>query len=94
MKNVSHKKTWNAGVTQVHLDPPPTPLMKSKQDDKSDNDCIKLKSRRDMLSERLEPYELNMALFDNGEPKVFLLSVHNFNMTIAASGMLTEDVNI
>ena len=29
-----------------------------------------------------------MALFDNGDPEEFLLFIHNFNMTLAASGML------
>ena len=29
-----------------------------------------------------------MSLFDNGKPEEFLLFVRNFNMTLAASGML------
>ena len=36
MKNVSHKKKWNAGTVQVHMDTPPIPLIKSKNGDKSD----------------------------------------------------------
>ena len=50
MNNVSHKKTWNTGVTQVHVDPPPIPPIKSKHNDKSDKNFVKLKLCRDMTS--------------------------------------------
>ena len=36
MKNVSHKKKCNVGTVQVHVDPPPIPLTKSKNDEKLD----------------------------------------------------------
>ena len=32
-----------------------------------------------------------MSLFDNGKPEDFLLFVCNFNMNLAASGMLEAD---
>ena len=41
MKNVSHKKKYNAGVVKVHVEPPPTPLIKSNHNDKSDMDFVK-----------------------------------------------------
>ena len=28
MKNISHKNKWNEGTVQVHVDPPPIPLIK------------------------------------------------------------------
>ena len=34
MQNVSYKKKWNAGLVQLHVDPPPITLIKSKHDDK------------------------------------------------------------
>ena len=34
MKNVFHKNKWNAGTSQVHVDPPPITLIKSKNDEK------------------------------------------------------------
>ena len=39
-------------------------------------------------------YDFNMSLFDNGYPKEFLLFVHNFNMTPAASGTLEADEKV
>ena len=41
MKNVSHKNQWNTGTVQVHVEPPPIPLIKSNNDDKSDKYFIK-----------------------------------------------------
>ena len=61
MKNIPHKKRINTGTIQVHMDPPPIPLIKSNNDDKSDKDSIKIKLRRDPMSENLDLYELKMA---------------------------------
>ena len=46
MKNLLHKNKWNTGVVQVRVDPPPTPLMKIKYNDKSEKYFVKLKLRR------------------------------------------------
>ena len=80
MKIVSHKKKWNTGTIQVQLEPPPIPLPESNNDDKLDKEFVKIKLRRDTTSENSDPYEFKMVLFDNGEPKEFLLFVCNFNM--------------
>ena len=69
MENVSHNKTWKTGEVQVQVDPPPIPMIKSKHDDKSYNDFVKLKLRSDPTSEKSELYEFKMALFDNGDRK-------------------------
>ena len=44
------------GVVQVHMEPPLVLLIKSKHDDKSDKDFVKLKLRRDPTSENLDLY--------------------------------------
>ena len=44
-------------------------MIKSKHDDKSYNDFVKLKLRSDPTSEKSELYEFKMALFDNGDRK-------------------------
>ena len=46
MKNIFHKKKWNVGTVQVHVDPPLIPLIKSKNNEKLDKDCVKIKLRR------------------------------------------------
>ena len=51
------------------MDPPPIPLIKNRNDDKSDQYYIKIKVRRDPMSEKLDLYKLKMTLFDNGEPE-------------------------
>ena len=39
MKKVLHKNKWNTGTVQVHVEPPSIPLIKIKNNDKSDNIC-------------------------------------------------------
>ena len=63
MKNVSHYKKWNAGLVQLQVDTPHTPLITSKHDDNSEKDFVKMKLRRDPMSENSNPYEFKMALF-------------------------------
>ena len=53
MKNVLHKKNWNQGTVKVHVEPPPIPLVKSKNDEKSDEYCVKIKLHRDPKPQKL-----------------------------------------
>ena len=48
--------------------------------------------RRDPTLPTPDLYLFKMSLFDNGELKYVLLFVRNFNMTLAASGMLEAGV--
>ena len=75
-------------MTQVHVEPPPIPLVKGKYDGKLDKYLLKLKLRRDPNSIMSDLYEFKMSLFDNVDPEEFLLFVRNFNMTLTASGMM------
>ena len=84
MKNVSHKNKWNAGLVHLHVDPPPTPLITSKHDNKSEKDFVTMKLRRDPTSENSDPYEFKMALFYNGYWGYFVFT-HNFKMTLETS---------
>ena len=63
MKNVYHKRKWNAGLLQLHVDPPPITLIKGKHNDKSEIDFVKIKFHRDPTSENLDLYEFKIALF-------------------------------
>ena len=81
-------------MTQIHVDPPPIPLIKSKHVDKSDKDFVKLKIYRNPMSSSSEIYEFKMFLFDNGEPEKLLLFVQNFNVNLAASGTLATGTKI
>ena len=75
-------------MTQVHVEPPPIPLIKIKHDDKSDKYFVKLKLCIDPTSYLSDLYEFMMDLFDNGDPEKFLLFMQNLNTTLVASGML------
>ena len=88
MKNFSSKNGWMTGTTQAHVETPPTPILKKLHNGKSDKEFLKLKLRRYPTSFTSDICELKMSLFDNGEPKEFLLFVRNFNMTLVASGMM------
>ena len=88
MKNVSSNKVWMTGMTHPHVYPPPIPIIKEKHNGKSDKDFLKIKLRRDPTLSMSDLYEFKMPLFDNGETEEFFLFVHNFNMTLVASGPL------
>ena len=72
----------------------PVPLIKSKNDNKSDKCPVNIKLRRNPTSEIWDPYEFKMDLFDNGKPGGFLLFIRNSNMTLEASGNLVAGVKI
>ena len=55
MKNVFHNKNWNRNSVQVHVDPPPIPLIKGKKDEIKDTYFVKVKLRRDTTSQKLDP---------------------------------------
>ena len=90
----SHKKKWNSGTVQVHVDTPPIPLIISNKNDRSDKYFYEIKLGRDLTSEKLDLYEFKMALFNNGYPKQFLLFIWNFNMTIEVSRTNKSSENI
>ena len=56
MKNVFHRKMWNVGVVEQHMDLPLPPLIKIKHDYKSDKYFLQLKFRRDPTSEKTDLY--------------------------------------
>ena len=75
IKNVSDKERWNRVSVQVHMDPPLIPLIKSKNDYKSDKNCVKIKLRKDPTSAKSNIYEFKKALFDQVDPDDFLLFI-------------------
>ena len=81
-------------MTQVHVDPPPVPLIKSKHNNKSGKYLLKLKLCRTLKSATSYLYEFKMDIFDNGEPQEFLLFVWNFNMTLAEEGNLVTGAKV
>ena len=50
IRNVSHKNKCNTETVKVHLEQPPIPLIKSKNDEKSDKYFVKIKLRMDTTS--------------------------------------------
>ena len=94
MKIVLNKKSCCTDAVKIHVDPPPINLIKSKNDAKWENYCVKIKLRRDPTSEKSDLYEFKMSLFDNGNTEEFLLFVWNFQMNLKASGELSTSKNI
>ena len=78
IRNVLHNKNRNWRAVQVHVEPPPIPLIESKIGEKLYKDCVEIKLHRDIMSETSDIYELNMSLFDDGKPEELLLFVRNF----------------
>ena len=94
MKNLYQNKKRNTDTLQVHVDQPPIPLIKINNDDKLDKYSVKIKLRRDPMSEKSDLYEFKMTMFDNGEPEEFLFFIQSLNMTIEAPGTLKAGSNI
>ena len=81
---VSHKEIWFTGAVQIHIDPPPIPLIQIMNDTKAEKYCVKIKLRKYTMSVKSYLYEFKMALFDDREPEEFLLLLQNLKMTINA----------
>ena len=94
MENISHKNKWNIGTVQVHVYPPPIPLIKNRKDEKSDRDSVKIKFNGDPTSEKFYIYEFKMNSFDNDNPEELLLFIHNFNMTLEESETIKSGAKI
>ena len=78
----------------MHLEPPPITLINSKNDEKSEKYCVKIKLRRDLTPKNSDPYEFKMTLFDKGDPKDLLLFISNFNINIEALGTILDGAKI
>ena len=74
MKNVYNNKSCNSGMIQVHVEPPPIPLIKGSYYGKSEKSFVKLELFRDSTPNTLDFYELKMYLFDNEYPDEFFCS--------------------
>ena len=82
------------GETPAHVEPMMIPLIKEKYNCKSHEYFVNLKLRRDPMYIISDLYEFKMYFFYHGNPKEFLLFIHNFNMNITATGMLKMDAKI
>ena len=94
MKNVSHKKRWNFGTNPTHLEPTSIPLIKETCYFNSDKDLVNIELRGYPASSMLDLYESKIALFYNVNIEDFLFFIFNFNMTLAATGMLNKDAKM
>ena len=94
MKNFSHKKVWVIYTNLSCVEPPTILLIKETSTCKSDAEYVKLKLRRDPTSSTSDFYEFKMCLFDHLGPGKSLLSVQNFQMTIADVGTLEKEAKV
>ena len=94
INNDSHKKGWNSGITQAHVEPPLITLTKVKYDGKSDKYFEKLKLRRVTTSSTSDLYNFILSLFKNGVPDKFLFFRSNLNIIIAESGTMDTGAKI
>ena len=78
----------------MHVNLPTISLIKSKNDNKSNEYIFLIKLHRDTTSENAYLYELKLALFDNSDSEEVLFLIRNFNMNIKASGTLLASSNI
>ena len=57
MNKVLNNKKWNQNSVHVHVDPPPIPLIKSKNYEIKDKDCVEVKLCRYLASQNLDRIE-------------------------------------
>ena len=65
MKNIYHKKIWCTGSVQIYTELSLIPIIKSMVVLKTQMDYVTIKLLSYPTLERLDIYELKMALFDN-----------------------------
>ena len=94
MKHFLHKKGFHTGAVQIHVEPPPITWMKSKNDRKAEIYSEKIKSCRDLTSDKSDLYEFKMALFNNGRLEEFLLFSWNFIMALDTSEMIAANTKL
>ena len=54
LNNVYHKNIWRTGAVQIHVEPPPTPSIKIKNDTKAEKNRVKIKWNRYPTPENLD----------------------------------------
>ena len=89
-----HNNNWNAGTVQVHVEPPPIPLIKNNNNEKLDKDFVKIKLHMNLTSQNVYLYEFKMVLFNDGNTKELILFIRVLNITIGASGTILGGTNI
>ena len=94
MKYIYHNKRWLSGAVRIHADSPPTPLIKIEIGKNSEKYYIKIKLCRNPMLEACNMYELKMALFENEEPKYFLLFQWTYHMMFGEPGNITVGIKI
>ena len=75
MKSVSHNKSWCSDTEQIHVDPPPIHLIKSKLDLKIEIYYSKIKLCINTRLKKKDRCELKMALFENDGQEEFIMFV-------------------
>ena len=74
MKNILHNNDCLSGSVQIHMDPPPTHLIKRNIDLNSDHHYIYIKLRINPTLKATDMYDFKIALFDNGKLECFFLN--------------------
>ena len=60
---------WISADMQARIDPPPIPLIKLEVDDDRTTHIIKVKMRRNPSSVASKTYNININMFDDGQPE-------------------------
>ena len=60
---------WFSSDMQARIEPPPIPLIKLEVDDDRTAHIIKFNMRRNPSSAASEIYNVNMNMFDDGQPE-------------------------
>ena len=88
------QKLWGVDNNPAHVEPNPIPLIKETSIGNSDGDYVKLNLHRDPMSSTSDLYEFRKSLFDHVALEKFLLIVQNFQISLAATGMLEMEAKI
>ena len=87
-KNVSQKKNWRTSEVQTHVDPPPVPLIKIKNDIKVWKYCVKMKLRRDPTLEKSDLYKLKCPCLKTANQRSSCYSCETLKLRSKHQGLL------
>ena len=83
---ISHNANWLSSDIHAHIEPQINTLIKVELGEERTINIIKFKMRRNPTSAISETYNINISMFEDGQPEEFLALLNNFSIAIDGTG--------
>ena len=84
--NIDQNSKCISADVQASIGPPHIPLIKAELKEERASNTIKIKMQRKPAMAMLEPYNINMSMFEDRQPEEFLALLKNFSIAIDGTG--------